>query len=159
MGVFLAEFFDGGVGSMGGPRFLCGGFSWLRRPLRLGAFRRSTPIRLHRRDATGTQRKPCCVAVLITSLCWSATRWIFRDRNMSENQWFNSSSRWPPRIVPTPPFFWPKHFTEGTEPSPQKAQSGHGVGLRELGADLGALCAKRFFQKGLIAAGERPRAV
>lgn len=78
---------------------------------------------------------------------------------MSENQWFNSSSRWPPRIVPTPPFFWPKHFTEGTEPSPQKAQSGHGVGLRELGADLGALCAKRFFQKGLIAAGERPRAV
>ena len=40
----------------------------LRCPLRLGAFRRSTPIRLHRRDATGTQRKPCCVAVLSARL-------------------------------------------------------------------------------------------
>ena len=28
-------------------------------------FIRSTPIRLHRRDGTGTQRKPCCVARLI----------------------------------------------------------------------------------------------
>ena len=63
---------------------------------------------------------------------------------MSENQWFNSSSRWLPRWLPrivyTRLFFVPKHFTEGTEPSPQKAQSGQGVGLRELGADLGALC-------------------
>ena len=63
---------------------------------------------------------------------------------MSENQWFNSSSRWLARIVYTPPFFGTKHFTEGTEPSPQKAQSGQGVGLRDLGADLGALWAKRF---------------
>ena len=28
-------------------------------------FMRSAPIRLHRRDDTGTQRKPCCVARLI----------------------------------------------------------------------------------------------
>ena len=36
------------------------------------------------------------------------------------------------------------HFTEGTEPSPQQSQSGQGVGLRDPGADLGALCEKRF---------------
>ena len=32
------------------------------------------------------------------------------------------------------------HFTEGTEPSPQRPQSGQGAWLRDLGSDLGALC-------------------
>ena len=35
----------------------------LRCPFRLSASSRSKPIRLHRRDDTGTQRKPCCVAL------------------------------------------------------------------------------------------------
>ena len=46
------------------------------------------------------------------------------------------------RIVHTP--LDPMHLTKGTEPGPQRSQSGHGVGLRDLGADLGALCEKRF---------------
>ncbi len=37
------------------------------------------------------------------------------------------------------------HFTEGTEPSPQKSQSGQAVWLRELGSDLCALCEKKIF--------------
>ena len=37
----------------------------LRCPFRLSASSRSQPIRLHRRDDTGTQRKPCCVDRLI----------------------------------------------------------------------------------------------
>ena len=36
------------------------------------------------------------------------------------------------------------HFTEGTEPSPQRPQSGQGAWLRDLGSDLGALCDKRI---------------
>jgi hypothetical protein len=56
------------------------------------------------------------------------------------------------RIVHTP--LDPMHFTEGTEPSPQQSQSGQGVGLRDPGADLGALCEKRFSsEKSVIAAG------
>ena len=48
----------------------------------------------------------------------------------------------------------PMHFTEGTEPGPQQSQSGQGVGLRDPGADLGALCEKRFSsEKSVIAAG------
>ena len=35
-------------------------------------------------------------------------------------------------------------FTEGSEPSPQQSQSGQGVGLRDPGADLCALCEKSF---------------
>ena len=42
------------------------------------------------------------------------------------------------------------HFTEGTEPSPQKSQSGQAVWLRELGSDLCALCEKDFLQKSVI---------
>jgi hypothetical protein len=62
------------LGSVGGglrfPRFLCGGCSRLCGALSdysLHAFR-STPIHLHRRDDTGTQREPCCVAVLYPRL-------------------------------------------------------------------------------------------
>jgi len=36
------------------------------------------------------------------------------------------------------------HFTESTEPSPQKSQSGQGVWLCDLGSDLCALCEKRL---------------
>ena len=48
------------------PRVLCGGFSRLCGALSVYSLHaiRSTPIHLHRRDATGTQRKPRCVAVL-----------------------------------------------------------------------------------------------
>ena len=38
----------------------------------------------------------------------------------------------------------PMHFTEGTEPSPQKSQNAIRVWLRDLGSDLCALCEKRF---------------
>ena len=61
----------------------------------------------------------------------------------------NSPSRKTPsllaRIVHTQ--LDPMHFTESTAPSPQKSQSGQGVWLRALGADLGALWEKDFLQK------------
>ena len=49
------------------PRFLCVGFSRLCGALSVYSLHasRSTPIHLHRRDDTATQRKPCCVARLI----------------------------------------------------------------------------------------------
>ena len=51
-------------------RFLCVGFPCLCGALSVYSFHaiRSTPIHLHRRDDTGTQRKPCCVARLIHRL-------------------------------------------------------------------------------------------
>ena len=42
------------------------------------------------------------------------------------------------------PHLTPMQFTEGAEPSPKGSQSGQGIGLRDLGSDLGALCEKRF---------------
>jgi hypothetical protein len=47
----------------------------------------------------------------------------------------------------------PMHFTESTEPSPQKSQSGQGVWLRDLGSGLCALWEKDFLQKSVIDAG------
>jgi len=46
------------------------------------------------------------------------------------------------------------HFTESTEPSPQKSQSGQGVWLRDLGSGLCALWEKDFLQKSVIDAGK-----
>lgn len=45
--------------------------------------------------------------------------------------------------------------TEGTEPSPQRTQSGQGVWLRVLGLDLSALCENSFVQEGVMNAGGR----
>jgi len=44
----------------------------------------------------------------------------------------------------------PMHFTESTEPSPQKSQSGQGVWLRDLGSGLCVLWEKDFLQKSVI---------
>ncbi len=66
--------------------------------------------------------------------------------------------------LPSPIFHTPldpMHFTEGTEPSPQKSRSGQGVWLRDLGSDLCAPCEKRFSSEkcdccGLAMAGAPP---
>ena len=55
-----------------------------------------------------------------------------------------------PRRVHTP--LEPRHFTEGTEPSPPRSQSRKGVGLGDLGSNLCALCEKDFPQKSVITA-------